>query len=147
MMRKCTRQSNSTALQIRSRVRPNISRLMVKATRHTPLHASGQRHLSAPLNPPGLQFTNITYKTKTRVSYIRLLCIYDFTVGVRPNFRCPSGLKTKHNSKCRKSFKLKHCVLLGLNALYCSRQLLFNQTPIMLIRCQSSFPITELILQ
>lgn len=136
MIRKCTRQSNSTALQIRSRVRPNISRLMVKATRHAPLHASGQRHLSAPLNPPRLQFTNITYKTKEEKS------IND--VGVRPNF---DSLNTKHNCKCRKSFELKHHVLLGLNALYCSRQLLFNQTLIMLIRCQSSFTIAVLLLQ
>ncbi len=144
MMRKCTRQSNSTALQIRSRVRPNISRLMVKATRHTPLHASGQRHLSAPLNPPGLEFTNITYKTKTRGVILHSCAFVTSLLGWD---QTSSGLKTKHNSKCRKSFKLKHCVLLVLNALYCSRQLLFNQTLIMLIRCQRSFPITVLILQ
>lgn len=43
MMRKCTRQSSSTALQTRSRVRPSISRLIVEGTRRPPQQASAQQ--------------------------------------------------------------------------------------------------------
>ncbi len=121
---------------------------------HQPAH--GQSHTAhsttriwstSPLRtaePPGLQFTNITYKTKTRGVILHSCAFVTSLLGWD---QTSSGLKTKHNSKGRKSFKLKHCVLLVLNALYCSRQLLFSQTLIMLIRYQRSFPVTVLILQ